>query len=143
MLALLLLVPTVAVMPFKDLSRAGGFVGEAIRETVTADLKEIPGLRVVERQSIDQVIAEQNLQTKKAELDTIASVRVGTLLGATLIVSGAYQRVGDGVRLTARFIAVETGEIKGSAKIDGAASDLLALQDRVTVQLLKSAGIGE
>ena len=143
MLALLVLVPTVAVMPFKDLSRSGGFVGEAIRETVTADFKEIPGLRVVERESIDQVIAEQNLQTKKADLDTIASVRVGTLLGATLIVSGAYQRVGDGVRLTARFIAVETGEVKGSAKIDGAAGDLLALQDRVTVQLLKSAGIGE
>jgi TolB-like protein len=143
MLAALLLIPTVAVMPFKDLSGGKGQVGEAIRETVTADLKEVAGLRVIERSSIDQVIAEQNLQAKKTELDTIATVRVGTLLGATLIVAGAYQRVGDGVRLTARFVSVETGEIKGSAKVDGAAADLLALQDRVTVQLLKSAGIGE
>lgn len=142
MLALFVLVPTVAVMPFKDLSGKGGFVGEAIRETVTADLKDVPGLRVLERAAIDQVIAEQNLQAKKAELDTIATVRVGTLLGATLIVAGAYQRVGEGVRLTARFVSVDTGEVKGSAKVDGAAADLLALQDRVTVQLLKSAGIG-
>ncbi len=143
MLAALLLIPTVAVMPFKDLSGGRGQVGEAIRETVTADLKEVSGLKVIERASIDQVIAEQNLQAKKTELDTIASVRVGTLLGATLLVAGAYQRVGDGVRLTARFVSVETGEVKGSAKVDGAAADLLALQDRVTVQLLKSAGIGE
>jgi hypothetical protein len=110
MLAALVLIPTVAVMPFKDLSGGKGQVGEAIRETVTADLKDVPGMRVIERASIDQVIAEQNLQAKKTELDTIATVRVGTLLGATLIV---------------------------------AAADLLALQDRVTVQLLKSAGIGE
>jgi TolB-like protein len=143
-LALLLLVPTVAVMPFKDLSATGkSRVGEAIRETVTTDLKDVTGLKVIERSSIDQVIAEQNLQAKKTDLDTIATVRVGTLLGATLIVTGAYQRVGEGVRLTARFVSVETGEVKGSAKVDGAAGDLLALQDRVTVQLLKSAGIGE
>jgi TolB-like protein len=130
-------------MPFKDLSGKSAFVGEAIRETVTADLKEVPELKVIERGSIDQVIAEQNLQAKKTELDTINTVRVGTLLGATLIVTGAYQRVGEGVRLTARFVSVQTGEVKGSAKVDGAAADLLGLQDRVTVQLLKSAGIGE
>ena len=143
MFATLLLIPTVAVMPFKDLSGGRGQVGEAIRETVTVDLKDVPGLKVIERALIDQVIAEQNLQAKKTELDTIATVRVGTLLGATLIVAGAYQRVGEGVRLTARFISVETGEVKGGAKVDGAAADLLGLQDRVTVQLLKSAGIGE
>jgi TolB-like protein len=130
-------------MPFKDLSGGKGHVGEAIRETVTSDLKDVTGLRVIERGAIDQVVAEQNLQAKRAELDTIATVRLGTLLGATLIVTGAYQRVGDGVRLTARFVSVETGEVKGSAKVDGAAGDLLALQDRVTVLLLKSAGIGE
>jgi hypothetical protein len=36
---------------------------------------------------------------------------------------------------------VETGEIVGSAKVDGAATELLALEDRVTGELVRSAGL--
>ena len=38
--------PAVAVMPFSDLSGGKGKVGEAIRETVTTDLKDVAGLAV-------------------------------------------------------------------------------------------------
>jgi TolB-like protein len=133
--------PAVAVMPFKDLSGGKTAVGEAIRETVTTDLKDVPGLRVIERGNIDKILAEQNLQANKAELDPASTVKVGKLLGASLIVTGAYQRAAASVRLTARFVKVETSEITGTAKVDGPASDFLSLQDRVTVELLKSAGI--
>jgi len=138
--------PTVAVLPFKDLTGAskGGplsMVGEALRETITTDLKDVPGLRVIERGNIDRVLAEQNLQAMRSDLDPSSTVKVGKLLGATLIVAGAYQKAASSVRLTARFVDVETGEIKGTAKVDGAASDFLSLQDRVTVELLRSAGI--
>lgn len=132
-------VPTVAVMPFRDLSGGRGAVGEAIRETVTADLKDVGGVRVIERAGIDKVLSEQNLQATRAELDPLSTVKVGKLLGATLIVTGAYQRAASTVRLTARFVSVETGEVVGSAKVDGAQVDLLTLQDRVTVELLRSA----
>lgn len=140
MIASVFLVTTIAVMPFKDLSGGKGNVGEAIRETVTSDLKDA-GLRVVERGNIDKVIAEQNLQAKKNDLDMAASIRVGTLLGASMIVAGAYQRAASEVRLTARFVDVATGEIKGSAKVDGSTADFLRLQDRITAALCKSAGL--
>ena len=133
--------PTVAVMPFKDLSGSKGSIGEAIRETVTTDLRGVSGLRVIERSNIDRVLAEQNLQAMKSDLDPLATVKVGKLLGATLIVAGAYQKAASTVRLTARFVKVETGEVVGTAKVDGSSDDFLTLQDRVTVQLLKSAGI--
>jgi TolB-like protein len=137
----LILVTTVAVMPFKDLSGGKGQVGEAIRETVTSDLKDV-GLKVVERGNIDKIIAEQNLQAKKNDLGMAESIRVGTLLGATMIVAGAYQRAASQVRVTARFVDVATGEIKGSAKVDGSTSDFLSLQDKITAELVKSAGMG-
>jgi TolB-like protein len=133
--------PVIAVMPFRDLSAARAPVGEALRETVTADLKGVPGVRVVERAAIDRVVAEQKLDDKKRDLDAIASVRVGTLIGASLIVAGAYQRVGGDVRLTARIIDVATGELRGSAKVDGAADELLRLQDALAASLFKSAGL--
>jgi TolB-like protein len=135
--------PSVAVMPFKDLSGSPGALGEAIRETVTTDLKEVTGLRVIERANIDRVIAEQNLAGQRNDLSPIASVRVGTLLGATLMVTGAYQRAADNVRLTARFVQVETGEILGTAKADGNAADFLRLQDQVTAALLRSVGMAK
>jgi TolB-like protein len=141
MIAALLLIPTVAVMPFKDLSGGKGQVGEAIRETVTSDLKELGGLKVVERGNIDKVIAEQNLQAKKNDLGMAESIRVGTLLGASMIVAGSYQKASSQVRLIARFVDVATGEVKGSAKVDGSTNEFLSLQDKITTQLLKSAGL--
>jgi hypothetical protein len=69
------------------------------------------------------------------------SIRVGTLLGATMIVAGAYQRAASQVRVTARFVDVKTGEIKGSAKVDGSTADFLLLQDKITAELVKSAGM--
>jgi TolB-like protein/tetratricopeptide (TPR) repeat protein len=131
--------PTVAVMPFVDLSGHGRSVGEAIRETVTTELRAVAGLRVVERARLDGVLGEQSLQAR-GDLDVPRAVAVGKLVGATLIATGAYQRVGDEVRLTARFVSVESGVVVGSAKVDGAAGDFLALQDRVTQELARSAG---
>jgi hypothetical protein len=58
-----------------------------------------------------------------------------------MIVAGAYQRASSQVRVTARFVDVATGEIKGSAKVDGSTSDFLTLQDKITAELVKSAGM--
>ena len=132
--------PVVAVMPFRDLSAARAPVGEAIRETLTVDLADA-GVRVVERGAIDRVIAEQKLEDKKRDLPAIGAVRVGTLVGAGWIVMGAYQRAGATVRLTARVVDVASGELRGSAKVDGAADELLALQDRLAASLFASAGL--
>ena len=132
--------PVVAVMPFRDLSAARAPVGEAIRETLTVDLRD-NGVRVVERGAIDRVIAEQSLEDKKRDLPAIGAVRVGTLVGAGWIVMGAYQRAGGAVRLTARVVDVASGELRGSAKVDGAADELLALQDRLAASLFASAGL--
>ena len=133
--------PTVAVLPFRDLSGGKASVGEAIRETVTSDLKTLGGVRVVERAQLDRVLGEQHLQA--TDVDPATAARVGKLLGATLIAVGAYQQAASDVRLTARFVQVETGEIVGTAKVDGRASEFLHLQDKVTAELLRSAGMAQ
>lgn len=130
---------TVAVLPFRDLSGERGFIGEAIRETVTVDLKQLGSLRVVERASIDRVLREQGFQAS-AEVDIRTATRVGKVLGATLMVLGAYQKLASQVRLTARFVNVETSEVTAAAKVDGTTRELLRLQDRITAALLRSAG---
>lgn len=133
--------PTVAVMPFRDLAGGSRYLGEAIRETVTSDLKQLGSLRVVERGNLDKVLAEQGLQSAQKDLEVTTVVKLGKVLGASLILVGAYQKLAPQVRLTARFIKVETSEVIGTAKVDGSTRELLRLQDRVTAALLRSAGL--
>ena len=136
---------TVAVMPFRDLTqKTRAHVGEAIREVVTNDLKQISDLRVVERSSLDKVLAELKLQlpgSGAGELDNATLARVGKILGASVIVVGAYQESSPLIRLTARFVKVETSEVMGSTKVDGSVKEFFRLQDRVTSELLRSAGL--
>jgi TolB-like protein len=135
-------------MPFRDLTqRTRAHVGEAIREVVTNDLKQISDLRVVERSSLDKVLTELKLQSPSSsgggggELDNATLARVGKILGASVIVVGAYQEASPLIRLTARFVKVETSEVMGSAKVDGSVKEFFRLQDRVTSELLRSAGL--
>lgn len=133
--------PVVMVMPFRDLSAGSRPVGEAIRETVTTDLKQLGALRVVERSSLDRLLLEQKLQAHRQELDISVVIRLGKVLGASLIVLGAYQEVPPLLRLTARIVKVETGEILGTTKVDGPSRDFLRLQDRISATLLRAAGL--
>src|SRR5688572_13032138 len=120
--------PTIAVMPFRDLTGAAPLIGEAISETVTIDLKQLGALRVIERRQLDKALAELKLQGRRSDLDPSSAAKLGKLLGASLIVLGGYQRASNNVRLTARFVAVETGEVIGAAKIDGPETEMLRLQ---------------
>jgi TolB-like protein len=137
----LALAVVVAVLPFRDLSGGKGSAGEALRETVTADLRAVSSLKVVERDALDKVIAEQDLRAQRSDLDPASTIRVGKLLGATHLVGGAYQRSGNTVRLTARFVEVQTGEVRAAAKVDGPVGDLFKLQDRITDELLRAVKI--
>lgn len=136
----------VAVLPFHDLTAGkGGAAGEALRETVTADLRNAGGgLRVVERDAIENVVRELDLRAKPGALsdpDPASTIKLGRLVGATHVVTGAYQRAGATVRLTARVITVETGEVAGAAKVDGPVGELFRLQDQLTAELTRAVGI--
>ena len=48
---------------------------------------------------------------------------------------GAYQRVGDNLRITAELVDVPTGRTLNALKLDGQVSDLFGLQDELSRQL--------
>ncbi|MEO6951129.1 MAG: hypothetical protein ABI321_04880 [Polyangia bacterium] len=126
-------------MPLHDLSAGRPSVGAALRETLTVDLGHTPGVHVVEREVIDRVLREQSVDPGRV-LEGVLGVRVGTLLGASHLVTGAYQREKDRLRVTARVVDVATGAIVGTAKVDGSLDRLLELEDQLSVALLASTG---
>jgi tetratricopeptide (TPR) repeat protein len=69
--------------------------------------------------------------------DVRQSMELGRRLGATWVVAGAVQRMGDRVRITAQTVAVEDGRTVSSTKLDGTIADMFDLQDRLVEELVR------
>jgi hypothetical protein len=62
----------------------------------------------VERERLRLVVKELKLGTTSL-VDDSTRLRLGKLVGATLMVFGGYQAIGDTVRLDGRLVEVESG----------------------------------
>ena len=120
---------SVAVIPFTNISRHPGdtWLSLGIAETVTADLREQPGLAVIG--------PEQLWDGGWGDLGAVLAVDLGRQLGARWLVRGGYQRVGERIRITARLVDARDGTLIQSVKVDGPVSDIFALQDRLVPEL--------
>jgi len=125
----------VAVMTFTNITRDRGtdWLGTGIAETLTADLKRVDGLTVVARERIWEAL--RKLAGPEAAPDEALATRVGRELDARWVLSGAFQRLGDVVRVTARVTDVETGAVAHTVKSDGRIGEIFALQDRIVADL--------
>ena len=121
----------VAVVPFVNISGlpADDWIGAGFAETVAVDLERVANLAVVDAGDGRGLLPRE----------------VGRLLGTPWVVSGAYQRVGDRVRITARLVHVETGTVSRTANVTGRLRELFRLQDRIAAALAADgpAGVAE
>ncbi len=127
---------TVAVLPFANITRepTDDWIGSGIAETVTADLKTIRGLTVLGRERVFDALRDLG-SSDSGSLDERVSINVGQQLGATWLISGGYQRLGDVIRITARGVDVASGTVIRTVKIDGQISDIFGLQDKIVYEL--------
>lgn len=127
---------SVAVLSFNNVTQQpeDEWLGVGIAETVTADLKNVQGLTVIGRERIFEALRHWN-EDLRADFDEKMATRIGQEVGARWIIGGAYQRVGDNLRITARAVEISTGEVVKTVKIDGKMSDVFALQDKIVQDL--------
>jgi serine/threonine protein kinase/tetratricopeptide (TPR) repeat protein len=132
--ALVAIERSVAVMTFSNITRepADDWIGSGIAETVSSDLKNIHGLTLIGRARVFDAL--RNLSSG-AHLDESLAIDVGRRLGATWVVVGGFQRLGELVRITANFVDVGTGEVRRTVKVDGRIGDIFALQDKIVFEL--------
>ena len=141
----------VAVMTFSNLTRepADEWIGSGIAETVTADLKNVQGLEIVGRAQVFDAL--KALRTSERDrLDDRAAIEIGRRLGATWVITGAFQRLGEAIRITSEFVEVETGRLLKTVKLDGRIDGIFDLQDKIVYELsqdlhvpLSDSAIGE
>jgi len=135
-------VHTVAVMPFENVSgeEALDWLALGIPETISNDLAAIGGIALIERLQLRKLMAEQKLQASGA-VDKKTAVKVGKLLGADILVLGAFQKAGEAVRLTSRFVDVKSGGVLHSAKATGRMDDIFDVQDEIVKALARNLDI--
>lgn len=134
----------VAVFPLEDLrpSAETEGLGEVLAEGITDGLSGTPGIHVVERQRLKAVMDEIGLGMSGA-VDEKTAVRVGKLLGANHLLLGSFMKFRSQVRVNARIVRTETGEITGTAKVTGKFEDILELEEKVVAGILSSCNRGE
>lgn len=101
-------------------------------------LRGATGLRVIERERIEWLLGELELQREGGVVDPSSAVRAGRLLGATAVLFGAYTFAGDQLWISARLVRVETGEILLAEQKIGPADNFFGLVEGLSVQVAQS-----
>jgi class 3 adenylate cyclase/TolB-like protein len=130
-----------AVLPFKNLTADPKleFLAEAWPEGLTTDLAGKPGYQLIEHAQLQQELDYAAFTNNANVVDPATRAQLGKIHGAEVVVLGSYQRQGETVRASARFVDAETGEVLAAVKVDRASTALLLLQDAVATELLTAA----
>jgi TolB-like protein len=104
-----------------------GDIGGPLRDMLISDLTDVKNISMVDRQALEKVLNEQNLNNSN-RFDQNTSTKLGKLLGAEVIITGTYFEFFGSLRVDAKFINVETGQILYSVGVDGSREKLLDLR---------------
>jgi TolB-like protein len=136
---------TLAVLYFENNSVADREAMDGLSKGLSAmlvtDLMGSPGVRIVERERIQFLLDELKMQ-KSEYFDQSAAVRVGKLLGAHNLVLGSFSKIDKNtMRIDARWVKTETGEIIKSEKIEGRPSQLAKMQNELSAKVASWMGV--
>lgn len=126
-----------AIMDFEgaELHPDMKYLSKGIPEAMTTVFAKQSDLVLIERLQKEKIMTELNLAESRYT-DPDAVVKLGKILGANYMVVGSFQRRGRKIRLMARRVKVETGEIFEAADVIGVEDDIFDLEDTLGAKLL-------
>ena len=104
----------IAVLEFTDLQGRVTNFGRYLSEELITRLYDSNRFKVVERQLLNKVIAEQKLSLTGV-VEPASARKLGSVLGVDAIVSGTIADRGETLKINARLIDTETGEVFSAA----------------------------
>lgn len=124
--------PTVAVSYFDNNTGKAEYdpLAKGLADMLITDLGQLQALRIVEREKLNQILAELKLSRSKF-IDPKTAQRLGKGLAAQFILSGGYALAGDTIRIDARVFNVETGAVLTSQRVEGKKDEFFALEKEI------------
>ena len=131
----------IAVLTFTNVTgdAADDWIGTGIAETVTSDLRNVRDVTVIGRAQVFEQL--KNVEAETGRSGDGLAIEIGRRLGAWWVVSGAYQRIGDRIRITSQLVEVLKGTLLRTVKIDGRIDEIFELQDRIVFDLSRSLSV--
>ncbi|MGH9421028.1 MAG: protein kinase domain-containing protein, partial [Thermoanaerobaculia bacterium] len=120
-----------AVMPFKDLTGQpnGQLVVDGLAETLSARLAHFSSIQVMRPTAADNTPGTTPQQ-------------LGRNLGANVMLTGSMQRAGDRLRVAYEVVDLARGTSRSGDLIEGSASDLFTIQDKLADSIATSLQLG-
>lgn len=113
---------TIAVVEFVDLEGRVTNFGRFVAEELITRLYQTKKFKVIERQLLNKIVAEQKLSLA-GMIDQASAQKLGKLLGVDAIASGTVTDLGKSLRVNARLISTNTGEVFAVAATEIAKDD--------------------
>lgn len=111
-------------------------LGRAFSSMMISDLSVIDRIQLVERERLEELLAELDLQ-QSGYADPESAQSIGMIVGAEYMVTGAFITVDPEIRLDTRVARVETTEIVTTAEVTGQQESLFDLQQRLADQVVE------
>lgn len=115
-----------------DFSGGDYNTGKMVAQIVQGALASIPGVTVVDREHLEQVLKEQRLNISGfVDMSSLSGdqvgqlCQVGQLVGATHVVTGSFASSGSSFILTINLVSITTGAIEDSAITTSTSDDYL------------------
>jgi len=115
-------------------------MGKGIAQMLITDLSKATKLKVIERERIQYIMDEIELERKQA-FDQETVVRIGKLLGVHAMLFGGIAKIGDAMRLDARLIKVETGEVIKAEEITDKANKFIEMEKKLALKISKNMAV--
>jgi TolB-like protein len=124
--------PSVAVLPFADLSQAQDqeYLGDGLAEEILNQLVQVPALRLVGRTS------SFSFKGKNEDLRTI-----GSKLGVAHLLEGSVRKEGDQLRVTAQLVRADDGSHLWSKTYARELREVFTVQDEIARDVAQALSV--
>jgi TolB-like protein len=110
-------------------------LGRAMSSMMISDLSVIERIQLVERERLEEVMAELDLQSS-GRVDPETAQSLGMIVGAEYMVFGSFVTVDPEMRLDTRVTRTETTQIVTTADVRGQGESLFDLQQQLADTLI-------
>jgi len=126
-----------AILPFAERGSAVRGYGEKVSDLLFAALAEQPDIWLVDRQDLEKVMSEHELSAS-GMVDPAQAVKIGSLTGAKVLITGSVLDVDKDIRLIAKIIGTETTRVLGVSVGGTPKSDIGPLVKELSVKVIET-----